>query len=91
MKRHRIFRLRELATDARSASGSAGTAVSMRSGSVVVNVRSGQNRKCRRLHGMSVLAPRTDVVWTPRDVRKVPIAVLGTTHLGWYSLRRATR
>jgi len=32
----------------------------------------GQNRKCRRLHGMSVLPPRADIVWTPRDVRKVP-------------------
>ena len=32
----------------------------------------GQKRKCRRLHGMSVLPPRADIVWTPRDVRKVP-------------------
>jgi hypothetical protein len=65
MKRYRSFRLRELATDARSASGSARTAVSMRSGLVAVNVRSGSK---------TVLTPLKWDVCTPRRQTSVSYA-----------------
>jgi hypothetical protein len=34
----------------------------------------GQNRKCPRLHGMSVLPSRADIVRLPRHVRFVPMS-----------------